>query len=181
MCKKFKFDHAKKWYMHNPAYVLENETHKLLWDFDMQTDHLILAIRPDLVIINKKRKLAKLWTLLKIKLNKCEKKDKYLNLASELKKGMEHEGDNYTNRDWYFWYSHQRIIKRTRGLGNERTSGDHQTYIIVNGQFTVMSWRLEETCCHSNSSEKPSAESDVKNSQGVNNYELAIFIIGTFY
>ena len=25
-------------------------------------------------------------------------------------------------------------------------------------------WRLEETCCHSNSSERPSANADVKNS-----------------
>ena len=32
MCKKFKFDHTNKWYMHNPAPVLENATHKLLWD-----------------------------------------------------------------------------------------------------------------------------------------------------
>ena len=29
--------------------------------------------------------------------------------------------------------------------------------------------RLEETCCHSNSSEKPSANTDVKNSKGVKN------------
>ena len=28
--KKFKFDHTNKWYMHNPASVLENDTHKLL-------------------------------------------------------------------------------------------------------------------------------------------------------
>ena len=28
---------------------------------------------------------------------------------------------------------------------------------------------LEETCCHSNSSERPSANADVKNSKGVNN------------
>ena len=27
MCKKFKFDHANKWYIHNPAPVLENNTH----------------------------------------------------------------------------------------------------------------------------------------------------------
>ena len=48
--------------MHNPAAVQENETHKLLWDFDIQTDHLISARRPDLIIINlkKKRELAKL-------------------------------------------------------------------------------------------------------------------------
>ena len=29
------------------------------------------------------------------------------------------------------------------------------------------SWRLEETCCHSNSSEKPLTNSDVKNSRGI--------------
>ena len=52
MCKKFKFDHTNKWYMHNPAPVLENATHKLLWDFDIHTDYLILARRPDLIIIN---------------------------------------------------------------------------------------------------------------------------------
>ena len=55
--------------MHNPAPVLENDTHKFLWDFDIQTDHLISARRPDLIIINKKekkrkRKSAKLSTLL---------------------------------------------------------------------------------------------------------------------
>ena len=27
MCKKFKFDHTNKWYMRNPASVLENDTH----------------------------------------------------------------------------------------------------------------------------------------------------------
>ena len=59
-CKKFKFDHTIKWYMHNPASVLENGTHKLLWEFDIQTDHLISTWRPDLIIINKKRDLAKL-------------------------------------------------------------------------------------------------------------------------
>ena len=26
MCKEFKFDHMNKWYMHNPAPVLENDT-----------------------------------------------------------------------------------------------------------------------------------------------------------
>ena len=65
-CKKFKFDHANKWYMHNPAPALEKDTNKLIWDFDMQTDHLISARKPDLIIINKRkwRKSAKLLTLL---------------------------------------------------------------------------------------------------------------------
>ena len=43
-----------------------------------------------------------------------------------------YEGGNYTNRDWCFWYSHQRIIKGTGRLGNWRKNGDH--YIIENGQ-----------------------------------------------
>ena len=64
ICKKFKFDHTSKWYMHKPAHVLENNTHKLLWDFNIQTDHLIPGRRPDLIIINKKREFAKLSTLL---------------------------------------------------------------------------------------------------------------------
>ena len=41
MCKKLKFDHTNKWYMHNPAPVLEDYTHKLLSDIDIHTDHLI--------------------------------------------------------------------------------------------------------------------------------------------
>ena len=62
MCKKFKFDYTNKWYMHNPAPVLENDTRKLLWDFDIKMDHLISARRPDLIIINKnKENLQNCW------------------------------------------------------------------------------------------------------------------------
>ena len=45
--------------MHNPASVLENDSHKILWDSNIQTDHLIPARRPDLIIINKKKKKKK--------------------------------------------------------------------------------------------------------------------------
>ena len=49
--------------MHNAAAaVLENDTHKLLWDFDIQADHLISARRPDLLI--KKKELTKFSTYL---------------------------------------------------------------------------------------------------------------------
>ena len=61
--KKLKFDHTNKWFMHNPETVQENETHKLLWDFEIQTDHLISDRWQDLLIINKKkRELTELWT-----------------------------------------------------------------------------------------------------------------------
>ena len=91
MCKKFKSDHANKWYMHNPAPVLENDTHKLLWDFNIHRDHRISARRPDLIIINKKTRICKTVDFIvpadhRIKLKECEKKDKYLDIARELKK-----------------------------------------------------------------------------------------------
>ena len=35
LCKKLKFDHKSKWYMHNPESVLKNETYKLLCDFEI--------------------------------------------------------------------------------------------------------------------------------------------------
>ena len=41
--------------MLNSAPVLANDTHKLLWDFDIDTDHLISTRRPDIIIINKKK------------------------------------------------------------------------------------------------------------------------------
>ena len=54
-----KFNQTNKWYMHNPASVLEKNTHKHRWDFGIQTDPPILARRPDLIIINKKKKIKK--------------------------------------------------------------------------------------------------------------------------
>ena len=91
MCKRFKFDHTNKWYMHNPAPVLENNTHELLWEFNIHTDHLISTRRSDLIIINKKKRTCKIVDFAvpadhRIKLKETEKKDKYLDLARELKK-----------------------------------------------------------------------------------------------
>ena len=75
--------------MYNPASVLENETHKLHRDFDIQTDHLISARRPDFIIINKKKKRT--YRVVdfavpadhRLKLKENEKKDKYLDFARE--------------------------------------------------------------------------------------------------
>ena len=58
-----------------PAPVIENNTHKLQWDFDIHTNHLISAT-VDFAIPADYR----------IKLKEREKKDKYLDFATELKK-----------------------------------------------------------------------------------------------
>ena len=90
-CKKFKFDSRNKWYMHNPASVLVNETHKLIWDFKIQTDHLISARQP-----SKINKYKKMWTCIVVdftvsadhwvKLKESEKNDKCLYLSMDWKK-----------------------------------------------------------------------------------------------
>ena len=46
--------------MYNLESVLENKTHKLLWDFEIQMDHLISARRPDLVIVNQKKRTCRI-------------------------------------------------------------------------------------------------------------------------
>ena len=94
--------------LHNPASVLENDTHKLLWDFDIQTVHLISKTRSNNK--QKKKRICKISDFAipadhRIKLKEYEKKNKYLDLAYELKKTMEHEGDDYTNCDWCIRYS----------------------------------------------------------------------------
>ena len=78
-------------YMHNPAPVLENDTHKLLRDFNIQTDPQITARKPDLIIIKKNKRICKIVDFAvpadhRINLKECAKKDEYLDLARELKK-----------------------------------------------------------------------------------------------
>ena len=53
--KGFKFDHTNKWYIHKQAYVLENDTHKHLRYFDIETDHLMSA-RNQTELLSKKKK-----------------------------------------------------------------------------------------------------------------------------
>ena len=51
------FSHANKFYMHKPEFVLENETHIILYHLEIQTDHPMLTRRQDFVFINQKKKL----------------------------------------------------------------------------------------------------------------------------
>ena len=93
MCQKFKSDHTNKWYMHNPAFILENDAHKLLWDFDI-TDgslNLVQKTRPYNNQQQQKKRISKIVNFAvpavhRIKVKESEKKDKYLDLARELKK-----------------------------------------------------------------------------------------------
>ena len=73
--------------------------HRILGDFEIQTDHLILARWPNLVLINKKKKnlSSDEFRCFSVAQSENERKfkkiDKYLDLARELKKTEEYEGD----------------------------------------------------------------------------------------
>ena len=45
---------VKKWYAHAPEKAVENEEIKVLWNINIQCDHLIEIKRPDLIVIDKK-------------------------------------------------------------------------------------------------------------------------------
>ena len=59
LCRAKGFEHAEKWDEHTPESVLENGAWKLLWDFMIQTDKVITARRPDLLLLDKAKKCAK--------------------------------------------------------------------------------------------------------------------------
>ena len=50
--KRLRFDHTTKWYVQNPESVLKNATQKVLKYFEIQTEQLIPARKPDLELIN---------------------------------------------------------------------------------------------------------------------------------
>ena len=53
---------------------------------------------------------------------------------------MEDESDSYINCNRGAHYNHQWISKEIGGLGNKRTSRDHQNYCIIKiGQYTEKS------------------------------------------
>ena len=56
-----------------------------------------------------------------------------------------------------------------KGLEDLEIGGRVETIQTTALLRTARILRLEETCCHLNSSEKPSVNTDVKNSKGLNN------------
>ena len=108
----------------------------------------------------------------RVKLKENERKNKYLDIARELKKTIEHGSGGDTNCNRCTWYSHQRIDNGTRGLRNKRTSRDHPNDSTIKmdcSEYWEEFWRPKETCFHSNSNGRPSAYAGGKNSQSGNN------------
>ena len=90
LARKFNFEAKDKWYQYEPDSVLENEDYKILWDFTIQTDHVIESRRPDLVVVDKKRRTCKINDFAVLEDSRIEeekkKKYKYQDLRRELQK-----------------------------------------------------------------------------------------------
>ena len=80
-----------KWYNHKPASIVENDRVKILWDFNIQTDHVIQHRRPGIVVLYKTEKKCHLVDIAapgnkRIELKKKEKIDNYPKLRRDVKK-----------------------------------------------------------------------------------------------
>ena len=137
LCKKFKFGHTNKWYMPNPESVLENEkNYHEFWDTN-RSPNLGQTTRPIWQERERKREKGRTWRTVdftvpvddRMKTIENKKRDKYLELARELKK---------------LWNMRVMVIpivigslgtiprglldKGTGRAGNRRTSRDHPNY-----------------------------------------------------
>ena len=91
LARKCNFEAGDKWYEHEPESVLENEDYKILCDFSIPTDHVIEARRPDLAVVDKKRRTCKMIDFAipgnsRIEEKEKEKIEKYQDLRRESQK-----------------------------------------------------------------------------------------------
>ena len=89
-----------------------------------------------------------------------EKAGKYLDHAGELKKAIDNERDGDTSCNQCTGNDPQRLGKGAVGVRIRRTSRDQLWW--GQPEYWEESWRLEETCSHLDSSERPSADADMK-------------------
>ena len=155
--------------MHNPESVLENEMHKLLGFWDMNDSPNLSQMTRSYNNQQQKKRTCRIvdFTLPadhRVKLKECEKKNKYLNLIRELKKlwnmkvtiiPIVNGALGTVTKELVLWLEDLEITGQVETI---------QTIALFRLEYWKESWRLEETCCYSNSSEKPSDNSGVKNS-----------------
>ena len=91
LARKSNFEAGEKWYEHEPESVLENEDNEIFWDFSIQTDHVIEARGPDLVVVSKKERSCKIIDFavagdIRIEEKEKDKIENYQDLGRELQK-----------------------------------------------------------------------------------------------
>ena len=94
----------------------------------------------------------------RIKLKEFEKKDKYVDLHKELKKLWNRKVTIIPIVIGAFGTVTKRLFKGLKDLEfGGRVVTIQTTALLRTAKYLDESWWLKETCCHSNSSERPSA------------------------
>ena len=96
LCETYHINHSEQRYQHTAKPVIEMQSVKILWDMNIQTDHVIEHRRPDIVVIDKDNKRALLIDIAvpadaRMEEKEQEKMDRYQDLARELKKSWKVE------------------------------------------------------------------------------------------
>ena len=91
MCRKFGVHVNKNWYEHEPEAVIKSNQCKILWEFEVQTDHVIKEQRPHLVIVDKEKRICQIVDFTipydrKIMEGEMDKITKYQDLGRELRR-----------------------------------------------------------------------------------------------
>ena len=91
LCETYHIKHSEQWYQHMTEPVTETESVKILWDMNIQTDHVIEHRQPDIIVVDKDNKRALLIDIAvpadaRVEEKEQEKMDRYQDLARELKR-----------------------------------------------------------------------------------------------
>ncbi|KAJ8040969.1 hypothetical protein HOLleu_15434 [Holothuria leucospilota] len=91
VCQNYDFHVEPVPWQHKPNLVEENDKAKILWDFEIRTDRVMTARRPDLVIIDKGNKIATIVDVAvpsdtNIERKEREKIEKYQDLRLEVQR-----------------------------------------------------------------------------------------------
>ena len=89
LAKKHGLEHSEQWYQQRAEKVSENDKVKLFWDFNVFTDRVIEARRPDIMVLNKETKECLIVDIAvpgdtKVNTKGDEKIEKYRDLSREL-------------------------------------------------------------------------------------------------
>ena len=91
LCKKFEIECEDRWFLYQQYPVVENDKCKILWGFAIQTDKEIEHWRPDIVVIDKKKRECKIINIAvpgdqNIKVKELEQITKYQDLRLKVQK-----------------------------------------------------------------------------------------------
>ena len=91
LCSLHGFQRSKNWFDHRAKTVMENDNVKILWDFNIHTDRIIEARRPDIVVVDKLNSETVIIDIavpgdFRVKEKESEKIEKYQDLVLEIRR-----------------------------------------------------------------------------------------------